>query len=51
MSDLDRFSQPLWGEQQRRKPQEDELSAYKQERDSGLVERLEGGEENDGRSC
>lgn len=46
MTDLDRFSRPLWGEQERQKPQPDELSAYKQERDSELVEGLEGGEEN-----
>ncbi len=48
---LDRFSQPLWGEQRHRQPPEDEISAYKRERDEQLVEDLEGGEEDDGRSC
>ncbi|MEK5166193.1 hypothetical protein NYE69_28210 [Paenibacillus sp. FSL R5-0527] len=48
---LDRFSQPLWGEQQAQQPQEDEIAAYKRERDEKMEEALEGGEEDDGRSC
>jgi len=45
---LDRFSRPLWGEQERRTPKEDELAAYKRERDERLEEGLKGGEEEDG---
>lgn len=47
---LDRFSQPLYGEQGRRTPQEDELAAYKRERDEQLEQDLRGGEEGDGDS-
>ncbi|WP_170287173.1 hypothetical protein [Paenibacillus faecis] len=46
--DLDRFSQPLWGEQERRTRREDELAEYKRERDERLEDDLEGGEEDDG---
>lgn len=47
---LDRFSRPLWGEQERRTPKEDELAAYKRERDERLEEGLKGGDEEDGDS-
>lgn len=47
---LDRFSRPLWVEQERRTPKEDELAVYKRERDERLEEGLKGGEEGDGDS-
>lgn len=48
MTDLDRFSWPLWGEQEHRTPQGDELAEYKKKRDEQLEEDPEGGEEDDG---
>jgi hypothetical protein len=48
--ELDRFSRPLWGEQERRTPKEDKLAAYNRERDERLEEGLKGGEEDDGDS-
>ncbi|GIO40184.1 hypothetical protein J41TS12_50450 [Paenibacillus antibioticophila] len=51
MTDLDRFSRPLWGEQERRNPQQDEIASYKQERDSGLAEDSKEPEGSDAKIC
>lgn len=36
---MDRFSQPLWGEDNTPKPEQDEIDAYKKERDENEEDR------------